>query len=461
MKKGKKQGKKGKKRTKNYQEPDKKTIKSKENDTAKAKLNISVSFNSDLVSDNPKDSGYHTRQQSATESIRIQTPLGLQNPGWNCCFMNSTLQLLRSVKELVDYFLIGDAALVYNAKDNIFIAQEFHKLLLAWNINDNLDDAHQKFRAKCGTFDPIWSNGGQQDAAHFLLFLMEKLDQDLKLDNGTSIIQQIFQGRLCQYRRCKKCERSHPIEAVFRTLDLSLVGATAETSVSALLAIFTARTDDGEKSICHTCGINVVTDTKFRILKYPRVLLIALKRYIVENTNGMIIATNIDSQVELDNLKITDILQYNLKAFVSHYGFNPNSGHYKATVHFGGRFVNYSDEHIDVLETAVSSKECYILAYRENVQDASILAEFQWLEERRITLATNLVSQIPSITKGLERLNSSETIRTNSIASIDNPSSIANFSQENKAAGGFEDEDIDYNQFWEDFHHLDAVVCFT
>ena len=49
--------------------------------------------------------------------------------------MNSTLQLLRSVKELVDYFLIGDAALVYNAKDNANIAFELPILLRAWSSN--------------------------------------------------------------------------------------------------------------------------------------------------------------------------------------------------------------------------------------------------------------------------------------------------------------------------------------
>ena len=50
-------------------------------------------------------------------------------------------------------------------------------------------------KEKCGTFNPMWSNGQQQDAGHFLLFLLEKLDEDLLLEDGTSIIQKHFKAR--------------------------------------------------------------------------------------------------------------------------------------------------------------------------------------------------------------------------------------------------------------------------
>jgi hypothetical protein len=59
--------------------------------------------------------------------------------------MNSTLQLLRAVKELMDYFITGDAELVYRANENVNIAKEFHHLLRAWSSNEGLDEAHQKF----------------------------------------------------------------------------------------------------------------------------------------------------------------------------------------------------------------------------------------------------------------------------------------------------------------------------
>jgi hypothetical protein len=86
--------------------------------------------------------------------------------------------------------------------------------------------------------------------------------------------------------------------------------------------------------------------------------------------------------------------------------------------------------------------------------------------ERSNTLP--LIPAIKSITRGLDRLTSNETIRTFSQESIDNPSSINNYSQENMEASigrwysevGWEDENIDYDEFWEDFHHLDVEVCF-
>jgi ubiquitin C-terminal hydrolase len=92
----------------------------------------------------------------------IQKPLGLPNPtGWNCCFLNSTLQLLRSVKELVDYFISDGASLIYREKERVDIARDFDILLGVWNNYQDLNNAHRKFRDKCGELDPMWSNGEQ------------------------------------------------------------------------------------------------------------------------------------------------------------------------------------------------------------------------------------------------------------------------------------------------------------
>jgi hypothetical protein len=75
----------------------------------------------------------------------FQKPLGLTNPGWNCCFMNSTLQILRSVKELVEYFISGDASLIYGNKENVDIAKEFDVLLQSMASNINVKEKHRIF----------------------------------------------------------------------------------------------------------------------------------------------------------------------------------------------------------------------------------------------------------------------------------------------------------------------------
>jgi ubiquitin C-terminal hydrolase len=384
-----------KKRIKNYRKPNKKAIKLKKNEPVECKMEQSDSFDFDKAPPAiVPDSGYHTRQQSDVENfIIIQQPVGLQNPGWNCCYLNSILQLLRSVKELVDFFLNGDAALVYSGKNNVAIAVEFHNLLRAWNGNENLDEIHRIFRQKCGEFNPEWSNGRQQDAPHFLLFLLEKLDTDLLLEDGTSLIQQLFQGKMCYNRRCKECDRVHSNEASFQSLDLSLIDAAPGSTVSDLVSIFTARIDDGDKSLCDNCQVNVDTDTRIRITLYPKVLLVCLKRYIADEYLNIIKLT---SEVNFDTIIIPDGRNYNIKSFVSHYGETLNSGHYTASVSFGGKFVEYSDKSIDVKDTVVSSQECYLLAYQALPQDnLLILAEFQWLEKRRIAIERNQLSDRP------------------------------------------------------------------
>ncbi len=91
-------------------------------------------------------------------------------------------------------------------------------------------------------------------------------------------------------------------------------------AVSALLAGFTSRSDYEDKSFCDTCCINVNTDKKIRITEHPRVLLLVLKRYIVENIDGRLNIIKLTSKVNFDTIIIPDGRNYNSKSFVSHYG---------------------------------------------------------------------------------------------------------------------------------------------
>ncbi len=99
------------------------------------------------------------------------------------------------------------------------------------------------------------------------MFLLDTLNDDLKVgeyvrvkvgtnedghpiwndDDRSSIISELFQGTICFYRRCKECDAVHEKEVLFCILDVPMIGA--DTSVSALISRFTARTDDGDQSI--------------------------------------------------------------------------------------------------------------------------------------------------------------------------------------------------------------------
>jgi hypothetical protein len=97
--------------------------------------------------------------------------------------------------------------------------------------------------------------------------------------------------------------------------------------------------------------------------------LICLKRYTAENIDGRLNIIKFTCEVKFDTLIVPDGITYNLKSFVSHYGNNSNSNHYKAAVSFGRKFLDFSDENITVFDTAVSSNECYLLAYQAPHQD--------------------------------------------------------------------------------------------
>jgi hypothetical protein len=325
------------------------------------------------------------------------------------------------------------------------------------------------------------------------MFLLEKLDCDLLLEEGSSKIQELFQGSMCFHRKCKVCGRVHQKEDVFRTLDLSLIDATANTSVSNLLSLYTSIKDDGNQSRCDNCLEDVDTETHIDITQYPKVIFICLKRYSpVKN----------DVAIKFDSVNISDENEYQLKSFVSHFGDTPTAGHYFATISFGGIFLELNDEIISVCDEIISSSDCYLVVYQKSVKDDSIFqAESHWIDDfkRNSTVRTlqrsdtlPIIPEFQTIIKGLDRfssidtikmlsqksindglssnslnrLKSSETIHPFSQKSIDKQSSIENFSQENRDASvgrwyeeeGWEDEDIDYNQFWEDYHHLDLEV---
>ena len=172
-------------------------------------------------------------------------------------------------------------------------------------------------------------------------------------------------------------------------------------------------------------------------------------------------------------------LDYQMKSFVSYFGTNPNAGHYVATLSFGGKFLQLSDQVMTVCDDITRSSDCYLVVYQKTDQGIAMhFAESRWLQDWEASSLTQrplqrsdtlpIIPEIHSSTHGV-RNESSETIQPFSQQkSFDKQSSLENYSQENREAAigqwyedlGWEDEDIDYNEFWDDYHHLDVQVCF-
>lgn len=341
---------------------------------------------------------------------------GLQNLG-NTCFMNSVMQCLAYVPELVAYFCSTsyynhiDFNSRYGTRGELAI--EFGALVEKLNSHRYRYIEPKSFRDAITKHIGFGGNE-QQDSHEFMMMLFDKLHHDLNIhakdrskQNGIesnkgnsddsninipratlgyqfwkrhlelnkSIISDLFEGIFMSTLTCTFCRGQSNTFEVFNCLSLP-IPSESRCHVRDCLSHFSNPERIEGAWECPRCKQKREVDKKIVICKLPRILVIHLKRFSLDGRWRQKLQTTVDFPLNDLAVDCTNVLpqsaygsmgsksSYNLCAVVNHYG-HLDGGHYTA---FGKlenqRWYTFDDSNVsEMKDSDVCSQAAYILFY--------------------------------------------------------------------------------------------------
>ncbi|CAG9861640.1 unnamed protein product [Phyllotreta striolata] len=333
---------------------------------------------------------------------------GLKNIG-NTCFMNSVIQCLSNTRWLLEYlrkdvYLRDINTSISSMKGSLIKA--FAEVIRELWSEDCMDRVVNttSLKGQIQRFAPRFIGYSQQDAQEFLRYLLEGLHEDvnrvmekpkpilteideklsdndkaqeawrryLRMDN--SKIVDHFVGQLKSTLKCTYCGHCSVTFDPFWDLSLPIPQRTGQLRLSQCLDSFTREEtlDGDEKPTCSKCKERRRCTKSFSIHKFPKVLVIHLKRFSpTERFRGKLNVTvdfpleDLDmSQYAADNVATS---RYNLYAISNHSG-TAFSGHYTAYCRhpYTGQWHEYNDSRVSPISPrSLVSGEAYVLFYEQ------------------------------------------------------------------------------------------------
>ncbi|NXK55186.1 UBP2 hydrolase, partial [Chauna torquata] len=361
-------------------------------------------------------------------SKAVQGLTGLRNLG-NTCFMNSILQCLSNTKELRDYCLQNQYLrdLNNNSRMRTALMSEFAKLIqLLWTSSPNDSVSPSEFKTQIQRYAPRFVGYNQQDAQEFLRFLLDGLHSEVNrvlvrprasadtLDHlpddeksrqmwrryqerEDSRVSDLFVGQLKSSLTCSECgycstafdpfwDLSLPIPKVrgprchaspcpaLPAPDRSLLPQKGygEVTLMDCLRLFTKEDvlDGDEKPTCCRCKARTRCTKKFSIQKFPKILVLHLKRFSEARIRASKLTTFVNFQ--LKDLDLREFASqscnhavYNLYAVSNHSG-TTMGGHYTAYCKspISSEWHSFNDSRVTPMSSShVRSSDAYLLFY--------------------------------------------------------------------------------------------------
>lgn len=307
-----------------------------------------------------------------------KTGAGLQNLG-NTCFMNSVLQCLTHTPPLAEALLASKQLGSNNNFDPLRLTQQ-QVINSLQNKHKNQSVAPTAHAKSLRQISKSFRLGRQEDAHEYLVALLDAMHESYismcrpkpspELSK-TSMIYQIFAGRIRSQVKCTECGHESNTFDVF--LDLSLEINKASSLLKALQRFTSSEYLDGvNKYICPKQKQKVRAAKCMTIDKAPAVLVVQLKRFEF-SMFGHKINKKVDFDTELDlgpfmSNRRGPSQPYSLYGVLVHSGHSVHSGHYYAFVKApNGLWHQLDDNNVSqVSERVVLAQKAYILFYIKN-----------------------------------------------------------------------------------------------
>ena len=342
------------------------------------------------------------------------------------CYMNSILHILQQIPIFADYVFNGCSADVIKEKANnnencikSNLTYELSRLFTVSMNNDDISITPTSFKQIIGKKNDMWNEFNHQDSQEFLSFLISTLEEEngIKVDfipklgdiknkpnyinllanmswqnfqkNEYSPLKDIFNGMFYIQTKCSCCSNISMNFEPFTTLQVAIPVNNSKKDIIKEFElkdcldhlIKEEQLDNDNMYNCEMCGIKNKGYKQTLFWKTPKLLIIHIKRFIVNNSG--IISKKLTNKIEyplydLDMRKYIhnespfiekskyDLIGVNIHQEFGSFGIN--SGHYTSLVknRLDNNWYLFNDSSNPIIQTKkihLQNRNAYLLFY--------------------------------------------------------------------------------------------------